>query len=68
MKIYVVNLVVNAKNTDIYDKVSLNKYPIVIKCNAEHELKKILNQDTAKQFLLDNIKSQKIYETAQWYI
>lgn len=68
MNIYVINLVVNAKNTDVYDKVALNKYPIIIKCKSEDELKEILVQEQANTFIQQNIKSQKIFDNAQWFI
>lgn len=68
MKTYVVNLVVDTKNTDIYDKVALNKFPIIIKCKAEAELKDILTQDIAQQFLQNNIKSQRVFDTAEWFV
>ena len=48
MKTYAVNLVVDTKNTDIYDKVALNKFPIIIKCKTESELKDILSQELAQ--------------------
>ena len=68
MKTYVVNLVVDTKNTDIYDKVALNKFPIIIKCKTEAELKDILTQDIAQQFLQNNIKSQRVFDTAEWFV
>lgn len=68
MNIYVINLVVNAKNTDVYDKVALNKYPIIIKCKSEDELKEILTQEQANTFIQQNIKSQKIFDNAQWFV
>lgn len=68
MKIYVINLVVNTKNTDIYDKVALNKFPIIIKCKTESELKDILTQEQTNKFVRNNIKSLKIFNNAEWYI
>ena len=68
MKTYVVNLVVDTKNTDIYDKVALNKFPIIIKCKTEAELKEILSQELAQKFIQDHIKSQRVMDTAEWFI
>ena len=68
MKTYAVNLVVDTKNTDIYDKVSLNKFPIIIKCKTESELKDILAQEQADEFIQSKIKSQRIFDTAQWFV
>jgi hypothetical protein len=68
MKTYAVNLVVDTKNTDIYDKVALNKFPIIIKCKTEAELKEILSQELAQKFIQDHIKSQRVFDTAEWFI
>jgi hypothetical protein len=68
MKTYVVNLVVDTKNTDIYDKVALNKFPIIIKCKAEAELKDILSQELAQKFIQDHIKSQRVFDSAEWFV
>jgi signal recognition particle receptor subunit beta len=66
--IYAINLVVDTKITDIYDKVSLNKYPMVVFCNDTHELKDILSNDDTKKYIQQYIKSQKVFDSAQWYI
>lgn len=68
MKTYAVNLVVDTKNTDIYDKVALNKFPIIIKCKTEAELKDILSQELAQKFIQDHIKSQRVFDSAEWFI
>ena len=68
MKTYVVNLVVDTKNTDIYDKVALNKFPIIIKCKTEAELKDILTQEMAQKFIQDHIKSQRVFDSAEWFV
>jgi hypothetical protein len=68
MKTYAVNLVVDTKITDIYDKVALNKFPIIIKCKTEAELKEILSQELAQKFIQDHIKSQRVFDTAEWFI
>lgn len=68
MKTYVVNLVVDTKNTDIYDKVALNKFPIIIKCKTEAELKEILTQEIAQTFIQDHIKSRRVFDSAEWFV
>lgn len=68
MKTYVLNLVVDAKNTDIYDKVALNKYPIVAFCKSESELKEKLSNDETKEYVKSLIKSKRVYDTAEWLI
>ena len=42
MKTYAINLVTDTKHTDIYDKVALNKFPIIVRCKTESELKDML--------------------------
>lgn len=68
MKIYTLNLVVDTKNTDIYDKVALNKYPIVVQCKTEDELKRFLSTTETAEFVKSLIKSQRVYDTAEWKI
>ena len=68
MNNYIINLVVDTKNTDIYDKVALNKYPIIVSCKDEDELRKILSSDNSKNYIKKHIKSQKVYDTAEWFI
>lgn len=68
MKTYAINLVVDTKNTDIYDKVALNKFPIIVLCKTEAELKDILSQENTKEFVIQYIKSQRVYDSAQWKI
>ena len=68
MKTYAVNLVVDTKNTDIYDKVALNKFPIIVRCKTESELKDILANDDTKNFIKQHIKSKRVFDTALWQI
>lgn len=68
MKLYAINLVVDTKNTDIYDKVALNKFPIIAKCKTEDELKDVLSADETVSFIKHNIKSKRVYDTALWMI
>ena len=68
MKIYVVNLVVDTKNTDIYDKVALNKFPIVAHCKTESELRDILSCEQSIDFIKTHIKSQRVFDSAEWKI
>ena len=68
MKTYAINLVVNTKNTDIYDRVALNKFPIIVRCKTEAELKDILAKDSTKDFIREHIKSKKVFDSAKWNI
>ena len=38
MNVYAVNLTVDTKTTDIYDKVAVNKFPVIVLCKDEQEL------------------------------
>lgn len=68
MKNYAVNLVVDTKHTDIYDKVALNKFPIIVQCKTENELKSILSNEQTIQFVKGLIKSKSVFDTAFWNI
>ena len=68
MNIYSINLVVDTKYTDIYDKVALNKFPIIIQCADMDSLKNKLTDDRALRFIKTNIKSQRVFESASWCI
>lgn len=69
MKTYAVNLVVDTKNTDIYDKVALNKFPIIIYCKNEAELREILSTDEKiLDYIKTVIKSQRVFDSAEWDI
>lgn len=63
MKTYVVNLVIN-KTDDI---ITLNKFPIVIKCKTEMELKELLSNDVSK-YLQEHTKTTHSFENAEWCI
>lgn len=68
MKIYAVNLCTDTKNTDRYDKVSVNKFPMIIKCNDIEELKQILSNHNTTEFIKNNIKQKHLYDTAVFYV
>lgn len=68
MKIYAVNLVVDTKTNDIYDKVALNKFPIIVTCNTESDLKDILTDSNSENFIKEHIRSKRVYDTAEWRV
>lgn len=68
MKTYAINLVVDTKTTDIYDKVALNKFPIIIQCKTESKLKDILSNNETFEFVKQLIKSKRVYDSAEWKI
>lgn len=68
MKTYAINLIVDTKNKEVYDKVALNKFPIIIQCKTEAELKDILSSKTTIEYVNKMIKAVKVLETAEWMI
>lgn len=68
MKNYAINLIVDTKNTDIYDKVALNKFPIIVQCKTEDELKNILSGEETKEFVKKLIKSKSVFDTSFWNV
>ena len=68
MNTYAINLTVDTKTTDIYDKVAVNKYPVIVICKDEKELwEKLSTQDT-KDWVRSNIRLQHLYESAYLHI
>lgn len=68
MKIYVINLCVDTKNTDRYDKVAVNKYPILIKCENDSKLKEYLSNEQTSNFVKEHLKQKHLYNSAVFYI
>ena len=63
---YVVNICVDTKSTDIYGKVAINKFPIIISCK-ESLLKNILGSSDFKNYIKHNI-SKQLFDNSQYYI
>lgn len=68
MKIYTINLCTDTKNTDRYDKVAVNKFPIIMKCCDVDELKKYLGNEETANYVKSMLKQKHLYETAVFYI
>ena len=68
MNIYAINLTVDTKTTDIYDKVAVNKYPCIVICKNEKELWEKLTTQQTKDWVRDNIRLKRIYESAFFHI
>lgn len=64
--IYAINICVDTKTTDIYDKVAINKFPIIISC-ASSKLTEMLNNIDIQNYIKTNI-SKHLYNTAQFYV
>ena len=68
MNIYAINLTVDTKTTDIYDKVAVNKYPCIVLCKDEKELWEKLSSQQTKGWVRENIRHQHIYDSAFFHI
>ena len=68
MKTYTINLCTDTKNTDRYDKVAVNKFPIIMKCSDVDELKKYLGNEETANYVKSMLKQKHLYETAVFYI
>ena len=68
MKMYVINLCTDTKNTDRYDKVAVNKFPMLVRCKDIDKLKEVLGDKKTSDFIKENLKQKHLYETAVFYI
>ena len=64
---YSINICVATAGHDRYDKVAINKYPVVV-LGRESDLKTQLQSDTIRSYIKTNIRSKEIYDTAEFYI
>ena len=68
MKIYAVNLTVDTKTTDLYDQVAINKYPIIVVCKDKEELWEKLASQEASNWIRQNVRTQRLFDSAYYYI
>ena len=68
MKTYAINLITGTKNTDLYDKVSVNKFPIIVRCKTEVELKEFLSSAESNEFVKKSLRTEKLFMDAEWCI
>ena len=68
MKTYAINLVTSTKNTDLYEKVAVNKFPIIVICKTEDELKQFLSSKESNDYVKRMLRTKKLYEESQWCI
>lgn len=66
--IFAVNLTVDTKTTDLYDKVAVNKYPVIVICNDDKELWNKLSDNTSILWVKENIRNSKLFESAYFHI
>lgn len=67
MNTYTINVCVDTKTTDLYDKVAVNKFPLLITCQDDERLKYILNDHDIKLYV-KNLISERLYNTAKYHI
>jgi hypothetical protein len=65
---YVINLCTDTKNTDRYDKVAVNKFPMIIRCKDVDILKECLVSADMESFIKDHLKLKHLYNSAVFYI
>lgn len=66
--IFAVNLTVDTKTTDLYDKVAVNKYPVIVICDDEKELCEKLSSESTAKWIKENIRIKRIFDTAYFHI
>ena len=67
-KIYVINVTVDTKTTDLYDQVAINKFPIIVICKDEDELREKLSNEEASNWIKQNVRTQRLFDSAYFYI
>lgn len=65
--IYSINICVATAGHDRYDKVAINKFPIVI-LGDEVALRELLGSETVKDYIIEHIRAQSVYESAVFHI
>ena len=63
-----VNLTVDTKTTDLYDKVAVNKFPVIVICNSEDELWEKLSSENTSKWIKNNIRTKHLFDTAYFHI
>jgi hypothetical protein len=48
--------------------VALNKYPIIIRCKTEAELRVLLSSEDTTNYVKNLIKNKRAYDSAVWMI
>ena len=66
--IFAINLTVDTKTTDIYDKVAVNKFPVIVTCNDINDLRNKLSSTTTNEWIRSLIKTERLYNTAYFHI
>ena len=77
MNIYAINVCTDTKNTDRYDKVAVNEYPVIV-LGTRTELTNHLKSNEMKAFIKNLFRTQSLYDagvfrircidSCDWYI
>lgn len=64
---YSINICVATAGHDRYDKVAINKHPMIV-LGRESDLRNQLRSETVRGYIKNNIRSKEIYDSAEFYI
>jgi len=62
-----INLCVPTLGHDKYDKVAVNKFPIIV-LGRESDLINMLSSDKVKDWVLHTIRDPELFKEAEWFI
>lgn len=64
---YAINITTKTSKEDIYKRVAVNLYPIILFGDEEY-LKEVLNFDDMKDRIKSLLRTQQLYDAAEYYI
>lgn len=67
MNIYAINVCTDTKNTDRYDKVAVNEYPVIV-LGTRTELDNHLKSNEMKAFIKKLFRTQSLYDAGVFRI
>ena len=67
MNIYAINVCTDTKNTDRYDKVAVNEYPVIV-LGTRTELTNHLKSNEMKVFIKNLFRTQVLYDAGVFRI
>lgn len=62
----VINIIAPTKAGDVYKEVALCKYPIVVRCNNEDELRSLLAKQN--EYIKQLFRTKSLFDQAKYYI
>ena len=67
MNIYAINVCTDTKNTDRYETVAVNKYPVIV-VGTNSELVNYLRSEDMKKFIKELFRTQNLYDAGVFRI